>query len=539
MKSFKEFNSINESGIQRMKSAVSGFENAEIFFHQDLDGVVTAIAMKEYLRRYNVRTVDAHIIQYGGQDFAIKNVKPGNLAVLVDFANSKGMFDIHTDHHQDQAGVTDQATSFKPARSNVSTLSAEVSPSNIFTDTDIELINTVDSADFLRKGITPEDIIQSIFKVDTTKSSQENRFMMGFVVNRLLLSYKNKYVSGKSLDGKRTYDDRNFLECLVLDSSPSLYSMYVNLQHYIKTFKSDGKKLATPEELAKNVFNYQETMKDYPNLHVDEDYQIAVQYGGGSMTKPGSYDRYTIFKNYPDINFYSIAWPMGLVQVSCNPFKEKILSNIDLGKISDDVMSNYKSVLDRTWITVGSLKKVSEKTMEQVASKASKQGKEFEERVGFRLEDLKSFYSDKTYRQTNDGNRHFVVDLDDRYQSRMRNAIDKRYTSLNDFEKRELEKFKIKAWDILKANSGGHASITNIQPLGILSYASSVAKEHLLEPTFGSSKYIDIMKKIQADFINVLKEKIDEERTTTNVGAGADSVAESFMKKFDDFDEKI
>jgi len=55
-----------------------------------------------------------------------------------------------------------------------------------------------------------------------------------------------------------------------------------------------------------------------------------MQYGGGTMFDPGSYDRYVPFKNYPEASFICLVWPMGLVQVSCNPFKEKELKDVHL-----------------------------------------------------------------------------------------------------------------------------------------------------------------------------------------------------------------
>jgi len=41
-------------------------------------------------------------------------------------------------------------------------------------------------------------------------------------------------------------------------------------------------------------------MKTYKDKSYDEDYKIIQQYGGGSMIKPGSYDRYVTFKNTPE-----------------------------------------------------------------------------------------------------------------------------------------------------------------------------------------------------------------------------------------------
>jgi hypothetical protein len=557
MKKFNEFYALNESGIQGMKDAVKEYKEAEIYFHMDTDGVTSALAMKEYLRQYGVKVIDAHIIQYGGQAYAIKHTKSGALPVLVDFAHSKPFFKIHTDHHDSQAGVVTKATSFKHARSNAETLSAEVSPTDVFTHTDIDLINTVDSADFLRKGVTPEMVSNSIFKIDPKKGGMENRFLMGFVVNRLLLAYKSKEITGTSLDGKTQHKDRNFLEALVLDCSPSLYSMYANIKHYIKNFtarvwnksarKYEISGLATPEELSKNLFDYQERMKDYENLKVDDEYKIAVQYGGGKMFDPGAYDRYTIFKNYPDINFYSIVWPIGLIQVSCNPFKEKELSGIHLGDMAKDVMEDYKTALSKVWISIGSVKKEAEGDMEGLAKKLPKQGRKYDERVGFKFDDLKAFYTDMVYKYDPKIEGNFklgVVKFDEDKHSAMRDIINKRYSELSPNQKKVLDSYKIKGWDLIMGNSGGHPSITNLQGWNYLKYAAPKVKEGLLTDTFGSDKYTDIMKFIQGKLIDHLKELINQNKSGDEVSAagqswGAGAVAESFMKKFDDFDEEI
>ena len=89
-------------------------------------------------------------------------------------------------------------------------------------------------------------------------------------------------------------------------------------------------------------------------VHFDKDYKIVTQYGGGSMIKPGSYDRYVVFKNNPEADFNCIAWPMGLLQVSCNPFKEKKLKEIDLGEIAKEVLAKHESILKRFYVSLES-----------------------------------------------------------------------------------------------------------------------------------------------------------------------------------------
>src|ERR1035437_3243955 len=270
------------------------------------------------------------------------------------------MFSIVTDHNSSQSGeVTGSSTLFKPSRSNAEIITGELGP-DIFDPRDIELIKTVDSADFHSKGITPEMVQKSIFKFDREQSAEKNRFIMGFVVNRLLLAYKNKRITVTSLDGKNDHVNKNILECLSMDSSPSLYSMYNNLRHYINSAKTHDKlgRLATQETIAKNLEAYVGRMKTFSGLKVDDKYGIAVQYGGGVMFDPGSYDRYTVFKNNPNIQFNCIVWPMGLIQVSCNPFKEKLLKEINLGAIAKEVLEEkYKATFSRINVSVWDIKK--------------------------------------------------------------------------------------------------------------------------------------------------------------------------------------
>ena len=122
---------LNESGIRDIGSLAKRYQMAKIYFHQDLDGVTTAIAMKQYLENNGIKVVDAHIIQYGDKEFAVKknDAKGDVMPVLVDFAHGKPMFVIHTDHHDRQAGAEDtKSTSFRSSRSNVETISQVVSP---------------------------------------------------------------------------------------------------------------------------------------------------------------------------------------------------------------------------------------------------------------------------------------------------------------------------------------------------------------------------------------------------------------------------
>ena len=80
-----------ESGIRGIKDLVKRYKKAKIYYHMDLDGVTTAIAMKNYLEQHGIKVVDAELIQYGNKEFAIKKPDASGevMPVLVDFAHGK------------------------------------------------------------------------------------------------------------------------------------------------------------------------------------------------------------------------------------------------------------------------------------------------------------------------------------------------------------------------------------------------------------------------------------------------------------------
>ncbi len=530
IKKYQEYYQLikEEAGIKNLKNTIKGYTEFEIYFHQDLDGVASALCMKKYIEDYGLKCVGAHIIQYGGLEYAVKRGREGVLMCLVDFAHGKPMFQIHTDHHEGQAGAGDtKSTSFKHARSNAETLSGVVPNSDIFDPKDIELIRTVDSADFHSKNITPEMVSNSIFKVSADKTATENRFLMGFVVNRLTLAYKNKRITVSSLDGKTDHANKNILECMVLDCKPSLYSMFNVIRHYIKTAKSHDRAgvLATQETIAKNLSNYTDRMKNYKDLTVDKDYGIAVQYGGGTMFDPGSYDRYTVFKNNPDILFNTVIWPMGLIQVSCNPFKEKELKNINLGEIAREVLNDkYKAPLSRIMVSVWDIKKQNEIDIEKRVKD------EGGERIGFTFEDLSAFYNKVAKHQPNlDKGDKTVADFDldakDEYNTFLSSVMSKLHSDVSFSERKKLESIKISAWDVIMANSGGHPSITNISGITYLAY-----RKDGLQHYFKTDKFTDLMKMIQKDIVELLRTKIDEARSgqeqTSDAAWGNSAISE-------------
>ena len=447
---------LKEGGIRDINKLAKRYPKAEIYFHQDTDGVATAIAMREYLKNNGIETVGSHVIQYGEKEFQVKkpDASGDTMPVLVDFAHGKPQFTIHTDHHDSQSGVEkDTSTQFRGSRSNVETISQVVSPQDIFPNEDIAMISAVDSADFVKHGIKPEDVMNFMLNIDKEKPTAENRKMLALLTNKLLLSYKNK---------------PGFLESLVMDSTPSLLNILIN----IKKIAAD-KGYARPEDMLQNQKDYIARQKTSEEVKYEDG--IISQYGGGYLMKPGSYDRYVPFKNHPDANFFVIAWPMGLVQASCNPFKEeRSLKGVNLGEIAQEVMDKYKNVLENEKITIDRIKWTSERKTDEFSS-------------GFGLADLKAFYGDKV--------KGINLEQDSSYVKLFKNIMDKPQNKLSNKQQKILKSGWVSAWDIIQANSGGHKCITNIS--GIMYLPKEIRK--------------DMLMNFQEGIISVLKERIKDQ----------------------------
>jgi hypothetical protein len=463
---------IKESGIRDINALSKRYPKAEIYFHQDLDGVTTAIAMREYLENNGIKVVGAHVIQYGDKEFAVKknDAKGDVMPVLVDFAHGKPMFVIHTDHHDRQAGADDtKSTSFRQSRSNVETISQVVSPKELFPSADILLISTVDSANYASTNISVDDVISYLFRLDKEKSLEKNKMLMGLVVNKLLLAFKNK---------------PGFLETLVMECSPSL----LNILNTIKRIMVE-KGYAKPEELEKNKEDYVKSMQSNPNVKVMDN--IIVQYGGGSMFKPGSYDRYTPFKNNPEADFIVIAWPLGLVQASCNPFKgERQLKGVNLGEIAQEVLSKWEDQLKQRQIPLSTIKWISESS------------KDFNpESTGFTFKDFVALYG-KEYKTMEDGREKLY---------HIGEMMEMPFSELPEEHRQMLDDITVNAWDFIQANSGGHKCITNISGLNFMGRNTRPPKN-----TGGYNResedapYVKFTKMIQNEFVKVLQGKINQ-----------------------------
>lgn len=462
---------IKESGIRNINKLKKEFNDVIIVTHQDLDGVISAIGMKHYFENQGFNVIGVQIIQYGDKEWSLKKSDPDKkiLYCLCDFAHGKPMFTIHLDHHDRQAGVeSGTSTNFRSARSNAETISQTVSPKDLFTNEDILLVSTVDSANYSAQNISVDQVINYLFQLDKNESVSKNKMLLGLVANKLLLAFKNK---------------PGFLEELVMTTTPSLMNLVQNIKRIMVE-----KGYAKIPDLQKNKESYIGQMKSSPNVKISGN--IIVQYGGGSMMKPGSYDRYTPFKNNPEADFLVIAWPLGLVQASCNPFKkERELKGVNLGEIAQEVLSKWEGQLKEKEISLSTIKWISES------------GKDFNpESVGFTFKDFVALYGNK-YKTKENGREEL---------KHVGEMMEIPFSELPEEHQEMLDNITISAWDLIQANSGGHKCITNISGLNYLGRSKRPPEgKYKYNPDSEDSPYVKFTKMVQSEFVKKLQEKIN------------------------------
>lgn len=451
-----------ESGLRNIKELAKQYKEADLYFHMDLDGVTSAIGMKEYLAQYGIKVVRCQHIQYGGREFAADKPKPGRLAVMVDFAHGKPMMHIHTDHHDSQTGVElGTSAKFKHDPSNVSTISQEISPRDIFPNEDIKIISMIDSADFANNDISVDQILKAAYSFDKSINIEKNRTYMGLVANKILLAFKNK---------------PNFLEDVVMKAKASLISIFtvarkiaVDNKYPLAELQSSTDAYIDSQSRDKKMVEIS-SPKEIMNLKGGEYVMLGtciIQYGGGSMMK-GGYDRYTPFKNNPEAEYLVIGWPTGLVQAAKNPFK-KGKNQFNLGDIAKDILGKYKSKLSKEMITFGDLKRQMETDIYKKGSKDS---------FGFTGKDLEALFGDAVKGLKNDSFKEMINDISDRH-----------YNKLSPKQKEMLDKVSVSLYDVIIKSSGGHKDITNISGLN-----------------FMGKDYTTFLKQIMVDFAEILKD---------------------------------
>lgn len=474
-----------ESNVQSIRSLSKEYNKAMIYYHQDLDGITSAIAMREYLARYGIKTVDVQMIQYGTSEYSVRKPKGNDiLPVMVDFAHGKFFIKVHTDHHDKQISYDNTLKNFRQAPSNAGTISAIISPSDIFSAEDIRVIDTVDSANFEKEDVNIWDILKAVLKTSKGKSVWKNHMQMGLITNKLLLTYKNR---------------PNFLDSIVLKCKPSLQSIYNEVLKIIKGHIANNERgWIDPQSIENNAHNYynQQQERKIDNGTIDDIMKLqsgralridncVFQIGSGYAMKPGMYDRYTLFRLYPDIKYMIMCWDsLGMIQVSKNPWNKED-DGMNLGElvINDIFKNKYYRPLNnfknpKYNISLLTIKKYYESSITEEME---------DEAVGFDYNEFTHLF-DKTFDKLS-AKQQFVIkkwmnwspsnfskedyEIDDNGEEIFDAKIEKRNQEI-DKAINMLNYFTIPVSQIIMKSSGGHPSITNLSGFNFIELQKEV-----------------------------------------------------------------
>jgi len=117
--------------------------------------------------------------------------------------------------------------------------------------------------------------------------------------------------------------------------------------------------------------------------------------------------------------------------------------------------------------------------------------------VGFKYSDLEAFYSDCVYKKEDGKIQNVDINND-----KLKDAMNTIYEDMTYDQKNYLKGLKIPVWEIIKRNSGGHPSITNISGLSFLKYNKPV-----MSRLYKTESYVDVLKMLARELVDKLKEK--------------------------------
>jgi hypothetical protein len=186
-----------------------------------------------------------------------------------------------------------------------------------------------------------------------------------------------------------------------------------------------------------------------------------------------------------------MAWPMGLVQASCNPFKkERELKGVNLGEIAQEVLAKWEGGLKERSIPLSTIKWVSETSATP-------------ESVGFTFKDFDALY----------GGKFMYMDGGEKALNKVEELMEKPFKDLTESEMALLDKIGVNAWELIQSNSGGHKCITNISGLNYLGRGKRPPQgQYRYDFEKDDSPSVKFTKMIAHEFERLLKEKISESK---------------------------
>ena len=180
-----------------------------LIFHDDMDGIVSAILMKQYLKNhgYNIKKYGIINYQEGWQAFKIDSRL---ITIALDFAEDIPGVDYYVDHHgkfEEEVKLNQQRTSIKTATGSAAEGIAQQLGFPFSNDTK-DWIDMIDSAKYSDYDIDIKGILN--FDLKEISKSKKSKLTFAAAMNQLL---------------KRS-DHKTFIEVVNASEGASIFNIY-------------------------------------------------------------------------------------------------------------------------------------------------------------------------------------------------------------------------------------------------------------------------------------------------------------------------
>lgn len=213
MKNYKEFllesaPRIPKSEEYWKKKGKSG-KDVCLIFHDDMDGIVSAIIMKDYLKKqgFNIKQYGVINYQEGWEAFRIDSKL---ITIALDFAEDIPGVDVYVDHHgsfEDEVKHSQKRPSIKTQTGSAAEGIAQQIGAPFSKDTK-DWIDMIDSAKYTAYDIDIKGILE--FDLKEISKSENSKLKFAAAMNQLL----------------KRGDDRTIIEVVYNCDSPSIYNIY-------------------------------------------------------------------------------------------------------------------------------------------------------------------------------------------------------------------------------------------------------------------------------------------------------------------------
>ena len=179
-----------------------------LYFHDDLDGIFSAVAIKKYLLSKDFEIIGYGVVNYQ-EGWDVVDLNNQYINVAVDFAEITDGIDIYIDHHGDFKEDDDLTGKHAVKTKTYSAYEGIMDQLGLPVDSMVmDVINMVDAAKYDDFGVKWTDLLE--WDYDYFKTHKNPKLMFAGVFNQLL----------------KRGDYRTFIEVVDNATEPSIYQIY-------------------------------------------------------------------------------------------------------------------------------------------------------------------------------------------------------------------------------------------------------------------------------------------------------------------------